>query len=378
MFSLKMEECAARPAICTKIAPASGSTALFSNPAAAWYNGREKGDAEMKFGTIGSGVIVQHILEGMQHAEGMQAAAVYSRTQERGAQLAAQFGIEKVYTDLAAMLADPELDWIYIASPNSLHYAQARAALEAGKHVLLEKPFASTAREAEELQRLALEQGLWLLEALTTVHLPNYRRLQRALPQIGRLRLVLCDYCQRSARYDQLLAGQTPNVFNPAFSGGALMDINYYNVAFAVQLFGEPEEVSYTANFVRGIDTSGVAVLRYPDFVCQCTGAKDTWGRNNVQLEGEDGYLLLAGGSNGLTGLRVITKEHDEVLAPEDPAAEQLRWRREMAEIAAMVRRDDRAEMERLLRGSVATVRTVERLRRSAGLRFPADEAEEA
>ena len=82
-----------------------------------------------------------------------------------------------------------------------------------------------------------------------------------------------------SAFYDALRAGGLPNVFNPAFAGGALMDINLYNLYFAYGLFGVPEKLSYHAHkHANGIDTSGVLVLEYPDFVCQCTGAKDCQG----------------------------------------------------------------------------------------------------
>ncbi len=325
----------------------------------------------MKLGTIGSGMIVHEMLSSFTQAEPGCCRAVYSRQEARGRALAEQFGAGKVYTSLEAMLADPELDYIYIASPNSLHYAQARAALEAGKNVLCEKPFTSTAREAEALYRLAEERGLFVYEAVTSWYVPNYRLLREQLPRLGRMRLALLNYSQYSSRYDKLLAGERSNVFDPAFSGGSLMDINYYNIALIVSLFGEPEQVQYMANRSGGVDTSGIALLQYKDFVCQCAGAKDTWGENTVQLEGEGGYLLATGGSNGLETLRLVTRQGEQLL---DAQHGRGRWLCEAEALCRLIAQADHADCLRRLQVSVQTVRTVERLRRSAGIVFPADE----
>ena len=166
------------------------------------------------------------------------------------------------------MLADPDIDLIYIATPNSLHYRQAKAALLAGKNVLCEKPFVPTVAEADELIRLAKERHLFLFEAITTAHHANYALVKEHLPDIGPLRIVSCTFCQYSSRYDALLSGQVPPVFDPACCGGALMDLNLYNVHFVVGLFGEPMSVSYHPNLYRnGIDTSGILLLEYPDFL---------------------------------------------------------------------------------------------------------------
>lgn len=324
----------------------------------------------MKFGTIGTGMIVQRIIEGILDAPGASCEAVYSRTEEKGRALADQYGVKKVYTDLNAMLSDPEITWIYVASPNSLHYSHTMAALEAGKNVLCEKPFASNAREAQAMADKAKEKGLLLYEALTTTFLGNYQLLKKQMEKIGRLRLVLGGYSQYSSRYDQLKEGIVTNAFDPNFSGGCLMDINYYNVAFAVSLFGEPVKVHYAANMLRGIDTSGVVLLEYPDFVCQCTGAKDTWGENIVQLQGEDGYIVITGGSNGLTGIRLVTRENEEFSGEAAPFG---RWREEMAELCRIVQSGDRADCEKRMETTLGTMRTIDRLRESAGIVFAAD-----
>lgn len=316
----------------------------------------------MKIGTIGTGQIVREILAGAAAAEGVSCGAVYSRKAETGRALAGEFGVERVYTDLESFLRNPELDLIYIASPNSLHAGQARLALEHGKHVWLEKPFTPTLREAEELFSLAEERGLFLLEAITTQSLPNYKTLRELLPQVGQVRIVQCSYSQYSSRYDALLAGQTPNVFNPDFAGGALMDINLYNLSFVVSLFGRPLEAAYYANrHSNGVDTSGVLVLRYPGFVCTCQGAKDTWGVNAAQIQGEGGFLYVKDGCNWFSQVTLETREGRENFNSQDPARH---WHYEVLELAELVRSGDQAEYQRRKALTLGVTEVLDQVRR--------------
>ena len=270
---------------------------------------------EIRLGTIGSGVIVHSVLDGVQRTEGIRLAAVYSRSEEKGEALAKEYGAAKVYTDMDAFLQDGEVNVVYIATPNLLHYQQAKAALLAGKHVICEKPFCTKAEQAGELVALAKEKHLFLVEAAPTTFLPNFEVLKQNLPKIGKIKLVLANYSQYSSRYDKLLQGEIPNIFNPEFAGGCLMDINFYNVYLNVALFGKPQEAVYYPNLFNGlIDTSGVVMLRYDGFVSQCAGAKDTWGVNFFQIEGEQGYIYIKDGSNGLAEVKVVTKTSEECL----------------------------------------------------------------
>ena len=253
----------------------------------------------MNLGILGTGSIARTMAAEFAKVPAFHCAAVCSRQKATGEALARSFGIPKVYTDYDAMLTDPDIELVYIATPNSLHYAQTKAALLAGKNVLCEKPFVPTVAEADELIGLAKERHLFLFEAITTAHHPNYALVKEHLPDIGPLRIVSCTFCQYSSRYDALLSGQVPPVFDPACCGGALMDLNLYNVHFVVGLFGEPMSVSYHPNLYRnGIDTSGILLLEYPDFLCQCTGAKDCAAPGSVQLVGEKGRILIEPGSS--------------------------------------------------------------------------------
>ena len=327
---------------------------------------------EVRLGTIGSGPIVHYILDNVKRVDGVSLAAVYSRTQERGDALAKEYGCETVYTDLDALMKDEEVNTIYVASPNLLHYEQTKKALEAGKHVWCEKPFTTDPEKAAELITIAEEKGLYLVETAPTTFLPNYRLLKEHMPLVGRVRLVFGSYSQYSSRYDNLKNGEVPNIFNPSMAGGCLMDINFYNVLLCVALFGAPVDGKYYANMFDevGCDTSGTAVLNYPDFVAHCTGAKDTWGENMLQIQGETGYIAIFGGANGLSELRIVTKERTFVV---NQQADPDRWFYEVQELTALFRDDRKEEIDARHKIILDTVSTMKMLRDSAGLKFPGE-----
>lgn len=323
----------------------------------------------MKIGTIGTGNIVTWVMTEAVRVAGVTYEAVCSRKEETGRALAERFGVQKVYTALADMLADPEIDWVYVASPNSLHYAQTKAALEGGKHVICEKPFAPTRAQAEELAALAEDKGLFLLEGITTLFLPHFARIREKLPEIGPVRQVSCTFCQYSSKYNALKAGQTPNVFNPAFAGGALMDINLYNLYFVYGLFGMPEKLTYRARrHENGIDLGGVAVLEYPGFVAQCTGAKDCQSDNGAHIIGEKGFIRVENPVSMCTRVTVVTDAGEQVF---DEQQGETAWYWEMQGIAGLVAADDRADCRRRMAQSADVMELLERARQDAGIVFP-------
>ena len=326
---------------------------------------------QIRLGTIGSGTIVRTILQNVSQTPGIRLEAVYSRSHETGAALAARYGADKVYTDLRQLLADEAVNCIYVASPNSLHYAHTKAALLAGKHVICEKPFCPQASQVRELAQLAAEKGLLLVDATPTAFLPNLQILKDQLPGIGRIRLVMGNYSQYSSRFDKLLQGEVTNVFDPNFAGGCLMDINYYNLYLNVLLFGKPQSAEYTPNlWHNGIDTSGCLTLRYPGFVSTNIGAKDTWGVNFFQIEGEKGFIYITGGSNGLDTIRVVTKTSDETFTNQ---FSEDRWSYEVQRISALLLAEDHTTIRQRLETAISTVEVLEQARLDAGIRFPCD-----
>ena len=327
---------------------------------------------ELCLGTIGSGSIVHTILDQVKVTEGIRLTAVYSRTEEKGRLLAAEYGADRVYTELDAFLADEEMNTVYIASPNLLHYEQTKKALLAGKHVICEKPFCTKAEQARELTALAKEKKLFLADAVPTAFLPNLEVLKRELPKVGKVKLVLGNYSQYSSRYDLVLKGETtPNVFNPEYGGGCLMDINFYNVYLNAALFGKPLSTAYYPNRCGELaDTSGILVMQFEGFVSSSAGAKDTWGVNYFQIEGEKGYIYIRDGSNGLAEIRVVTKDSEETFNEQD----NPEWRfYEVQKLTECMLAGDYEAVYGRLDVMIHVIEILEEARKKAGILFPGD-----
>lgn len=321
----------------------------------------------MRIGAIGTGAIAKSMIPEFQRSDVLQCTAIYSRKEETGRTIAEQFGIPKVYTSLDAMLADPEIDMIYVGTPNAVHFGQAKAALLAGKHVLCEKPFTPTAAEARELIALAKEKHLFLFEAITTAHHPNYALIREQLPALGPVKLAVCTFCQFSSRYPALLAGKVSPVLDPAFCGGALMDINLYNIHFVVGLFGAPEKVHYYPNLhSNGVDTSGTLILEYPGFVCQCVGAKDCAARNSAQIIGENGRMEVTPGSSNCQSLEIALRGQE----PQYTVYEENPWYYEVQDIGRILASGDYEACYAALETTLKVVTVLEQARKDASLGF--------
>jgi scyllo-inositol 2-dehydrogenase (NADP+) len=325
----------------------------------------------MKIGTIGTGFIVDLFLSALNEIDGAECVAIYSRKEETAKPLAEKYQVGTIYTDLERLYMDPTIDFIYVASPNSLHYEHTYRALENGKHVICEKPFTSTLRETENLMELARKNGLMLFEGITTIHLPNYQLIKQHVGKLGELKLVQCNYSQYSSKYEALLRGETPNVFNPEFSGGALADINIYNLHFVLNLFGAPQTVSYTANkHPNGIDTSGVLLMKYPNFIAECVGAKDTRSMNFVLIQGENGYLHVENGANGCQNV-ILHLNNKEIRLNSQTTINTLYY--ELLVFKDIFDNKDYDRCNLLLNHSHSVMEVYEKARKTADIVFPAD-----
>ena len=327
---------------------------------------------EIRLGTIGSGMIAHAILKNVIRTEGISLEAAYSRSEEKANQMADEFGGRKTYTDMDAFLADKNINTVYIATPNLLHYEQTKRALLAGKHVITEKPFVTKYEQAKELAELAKEKHLILAEAAPTSFLPNFKILRRELPEIGRIRLVMSNYSQYSSRYDLVLRGEKPAIFDTAFGGGCFMDITFYNVLLNVILFGAPKSAKYYPNFYPGLaDTSGTIIMEYDDFTSMNAGAKDTWGVNFFQIEGAEGYVYVKDGPNGIAEVRIVTRTSEETV---NLQSNPDRWFYEVQELTRLYRAEDYDAVYSRLDTTLGTVKVIEKARLAAGIRFPGDE----
>lgn len=321
----------------------------------------------MRIATIGTGFIVEQFINDARSIDGVSVEAVYSREKERGLDFATPFGITKVYTNLEDMMKDPELDFIYIASPNSLHYEQAMLAMDHGKNVIVEKPFAGNEVRANELARKAKEKGLFLFEAICNIHMPNFNFIEENLDTIGDIKLVQCNFSQYSSRYGALMSGETPNVFNPKFSGGALADINIYNLHFVIRLFGMPVSVNYIANqHENGIDTSGIVTLKYDNFIVECVGAKDSASQNFGQIQGTQGHIYVEGSVSTMDSVKLVRQDTEIEYNGQD----QPRLSYEVSRFKEIFESKDFAACHELLEHSIQVVKVAEAARRRIDMFF--------
>lgn len=242
---------------------------------------------------IGTSFITSRTIAAAAGAPDVRFVGVQSRDADRAAALASELGLERSFGDLGSLL-DSDVDAVYVASPNAVHGGQVRAAITAGKHVLCEKPAVTTAAEWDELCAAASEAGVVLLENMRTAYDPVMARILELLPSLGTLRRVSFSLSQRSARYDDWLAGRRPNVFDPALGGGGLADIGVYLTHSLVRLFGTPSRVS--ASFIKvpdGADGAGAALMTYDGMLAELAWSKITAGRLGGSIEGEQGTITL-------------------------------------------------------------------------------------
>ena len=204
----------------------------------------------MKLGIIGSGMIVQDFLTTADQIDNLELTAISSTKRSAGIaqELAQKYNISQTYTDNEKLMSDSNVDTVYIGVPNFLHYSLAKLALEHGKNVICEKPFVLSTAEAEELKRLADEKDLIIVEAITNIYLENYKKIKEELDNIAPIHIVSLNYTQYSSRYDAFLEGKIAPVFDPKKDGGALMDLNIYNIHLAAGLLGLPDKVKYYAS----------------------------------------------------------------------------------------------------------------------------------
>ncbi|MGM0303317.1 hypothetical protein IGI66_002982 [Enterococcus sp. AZ048] len=265
----------------------------------------------MKVGLLGAGMIVHDLLSFANDVKGMELEAICATPAEETViqKLAEEHGIKKSYTDFDEMLGNPAIDTIYVGVPNHLHYIFTKKSLMANKNVICEKPFTSNYLEAVELANLAEERNLITLEAVSTRFLPNVLKIKELLPSLGEIKIVSANYSQYSSRYDGFKQGVIQPAFDPEKSGGALMDLNIYNINLMVTLFGATNKVNYQANIQRGIDTSGILNMDYGDFKAVCIAAKDCKAPIVTSIQGDKGCIVIRDSANVVAKFKVLMND---------------------------------------------------------------------
>ncbi|WP_347059282.1 Gfo/Idh/MocA family oxidoreductase [Blastococcus sp. HT6-30] len=218
--------------------------------------------AEIRWGVIGPGRIAENVMHDFAHVPGARAVAVASRSPERADAFASRHGLDRAHGSYAAIIADPDVDVLYLATPHPQHHALALAALRAGKALLVEKSFTATTAGAHEVVDLARETGVFAMEAMWTRFQPAVVAVRELIADgaIGEVRSVQADLGV-AREYDPL-----DRLFAMELGGGALLDLGVYVVSFAQMLLGTPERVLAAGSvFPSGADADAALLLDFGD-----------------------------------------------------------------------------------------------------------------
>ena len=242
------------------------------------------------FGILGAGTISRHFVASLDHVSGAYAVAVASRTESRAKALANDFGVSQWYSSYEKLVSDPRVDIVYVATPAGLHDAHSRLAIEAGKAVLCEKPFATDAAKARQVVEAARKRGVFCMEAMWMRFLPLVRELATRIERgdIGAVRSFQADlsfpipFAEGSRYYDASLGG------------GSLLDLGVYPVSLVSMLLGRPDRVEAVQTIGQGgVDEQMAVTLAYPDALAMLTCGFTGTGRNGAFIIGTEGFIEI-------------------------------------------------------------------------------------
>ena len=249
-------------------------------------------DKPLRWGVLGTGWVAQRFLDDLRSLGHSEAIAVASRSESRAREVGARFGVMRAYGSCGALVQDPEVDVVYVATEHHLHAEHCESALRAGKHVLCEKPFTVSVQEAERVIEQARERSLFCMEAMWSRFLPAAAAAKRRIDagEIGDPRLLTADFGF------PVVGSASSRFYNPAKGGGALLDRGVYAISLAVWLFGKPTEVNATADVGEsGVDETVAATLRFPGGrVAVIAASLQAYSSNEAVVAGSAGRIRFS------------------------------------------------------------------------------------
>jgi predicted dehydrogenase len=326
-------------------------------------------DGSIRWGILGTGFIAglqtQDLIE-----NGFTVQAVGSRTLASSTAFGDKYSIPTAHDSYEALVADPDVDVVYIATPHPFHHANALLALNAGKHVLVEKAFTINAREAQEIVALAETKGLVALEAMWSRFLPLMVRLREIIEEgtIGEVRKIIASHNQN------LPKDPAHRLNDPALGGGALLDLGVYPVSFAFDVFGTPETIRASASTTAtGVDRQTAAIFEYANgqqAILDCE--LDAAGPNRAVVIGTEGWIDIEATWYNPTPVTVFDT-HGNVLERFDQPVNSRGMQFQAAELERLVRAGATAGTILPPSESVAVMTAMDEIRRQIGLSYDAD-----
>lgn len=326
-------------------------------------------DGRIRWGILGTGFIAglqtQDLIE-----NGFTVQAVGSRTRESSKAFAEAYGVATAHGSYEDLVADPLVDVVYIATPHPFHHANALLALNAGKHVLVEKSFTMNAREAQDIVDFAESKGLVALEAMWSRFLPHMIRIRAIIEEgtIGEVRKVVASHNQ------SLPKDPAHRLNDPALGGGALLDLGIYPVSFAFDILGTPETIRASASMTAtGVDRQTAAIFEYvggQQAIVDCE--LDAASANRAMVIGTEGWIDIESTWYNPTPFTVHAMDGSVVERYEQPVNSRG-MQYQAAELERLVREGVTAGTILPPRESVAVMAAMDEIRRQIGLSYDAD-----
>ncbi|MEE6288730.1 Gfo/Idh/MocA family oxidoreductase [Georgenia sp. MJ173] len=322
---------------------------------------------ELRWGILGAGGIAGRFAGEVPARSSGRVVAVGSRDAGRAAAFADRHGIAAAYGSYAELVAAPDVDAVYVATPHSEHRHHALLAIAAGKAVLVEKAFTRNAAEAREVFDAARAAGVFVMEAMWTRFLPHMAAIRQIVASgaIGDVVTVLADHGQ------QLDTEPTGRLLAPELAGGALLDLGVYPVSLVHDLLGVPDSVVAVGALTdTGVDGEETVVLRYGDrTVASCSST--LWARTptTATIGGTAGWIEVAGPFYGPTPVTVQVGDERTVIA----AGHEGGFQYQAAEVARGVAAGHLESPLLPWQDTVAVMTTLDEARRQLGVHYPGE-----
>jgi predicted dehydrogenase len=325
----------------------------------------------LRWGILATGWIADLFVRDLQMT-GREVAAVGSRNQASADKFAQQFNIPKAYGSYGELVADRDVDVIYVATPHPLHADCALLALNAGKHVLIEKPFTLNAAEARKVVDLAAARNLLVLEAMWTRFLPHMIRIREIVASgaLGKVYSVVADHTR------DLPSDPAHRLNAMELGGGALLDLGIYPISFAHDILGKPQEIMAMARFKdTGADAEVATIFRHAGGAISTTiSTSDNLGPNIAMILGTKARIEIASTWYVPTSFRVIGL-NEEVIEEYISAVDGRGMQYQADEVERLVAAGKIASEILAPEETVAIMQTLDAIRAQIGLRYPGEQA---
>ena len=326
----------------------------------------------IRLGIIGTNKISEWLIRGSRFDKRCTISAVCSRSMERAKEFAYEHDIPHCFDSVEKLAMSPEVDAVYIATPNSFHARHSIICMRYGKHVLCEKPLASNAKEVREMIDASEKYGVVLMEGMKTTVTPNFKNIISNIGNIGVIRRYFSSYCQYSSRYDNFKKGSVQNAFNPEFSNGAVMDIGVYTIYPMVVLFGKPLEISVSGTMLSsGVDGQGAAIFRYEQMDAAVIYSRIANSYLPSEIQCEDATISIKDIHNMKEIAVSSGKNTFNTMWNHNEYIDEYYY--EIAEFIDVILSGSIESKINSHRNSLITIEIIDEIRKQINLRFPAD-----